>query len=379
MCLFLYLEKGCEVVGMRWYRRVLVMLLVLVTILETGLSIEKFHTEFKKEQVISGNLSNTTVILGGMPVGIYMKADGVLVLGTDEIECIDGVKYAPANNLVREGDYIIGLNGRKIESKSELVSAVAKMDSSEAILEIRREGEEIQVKMNAVQVTEEDYKLGVWVKDSMQGLGTVTYLKEDGSFGALGHGIYDTDSSDLLEMREGRLYHTDILGVKKGIKGTPGGIEGVIIYHARNYLGFIEENTDIGIYGRIEDLNAFLDEKKVVPVAKKKQVKLGNATIYCTVENSIETFEVEIEQIDYFPREKNKGMVIRITDERLLEKTGGIVQGMSGSPVIQNGKLVGAVTHVLVNDPTRGYAIFIENMLETANQVAEEQALKDAS
>lgn len=342
------------------------MLLVFVSILETGFSIEKMKMNFEEEQVSAGNISNTTVILGGMPVGIYMKTDGVLVLGTDEIECIDGLEYEPAKNLVKEGDYITGINGMEVKTKNDLVAQVAKMDSSETVLEIRREGEEILVKMDAVKAKDQNYKLGVWVKDSMQGLGTITYLKEDGTFGALGHGIYDTDSSDLLEMRDGRLYQTNILSVQKGVKGVPGGIEGVIIYNPKNYLGVIDKNTDIGIYGKVENISSFLNEKVVVPVAKKKQIELGKATIYCTVKDRTEPFEVEIEQIDYFPREENKSMVLRITDERLLEKTGGIVQGMSGTPIIQDGKLVGAVTHVLVNDPTRGYGIFIENMLEVA-------------
>ena len=340
------------------------MLLVLVSILETGFSIEKIKIDFKEEQVSAENVSNTTVILGGMPVGIYMKTDGVLVLGTDSIECYDGLKYEPAKNIVKAGDYIIGMNGKEITTKNELVNCVTRLDSKEVILDVRREGEEIHVKMDAVQVDNQKYKLGIWVKDSMQGLGTITYLKEDGEFGALGHGIYDSENTELLEIRDGRLYCTDILGIKKGVKGVPGGIEGVIIYNSRNYLGTIEENTDIGIYGKVEDLNELVEKKEVLPIAKKQEIELGEAIIRCTLEQKIEEFQVEIEQIDFFPREKNKGMVIKITDERLLERTGGIVQGMSGSPIIQDGKLVGAVTHVLVNDPTRGYGIFIENMLE---------------
>ena len=153
--------------GTRWYRRVLVMLLLLVSVLEAGFSIEKMTAEYEEEQVSAGNISNTTVILGGMPVGIYMKTDGVLVLGTDVIECMDGLEYEPAKNLLKEGDYITGINGEEVNSKNELVVKVSKMDSPEAILQIRREGEEIQVKMSAVEVAEQRYKLGVWVKDSM--------------------------------------------------------------------------------------------------------------------------------------------------------------------------------------------------------------------
>ena len=366
MCLFLFSMKGCGVLNKRWYRRVLVMLLLLVSILETGFSIQQWNMKYEEEQVSAGTISNDAVILGGMPVGIYMKTDGVLVLGTDEITCVDGLEYNPAKNLVREGDYITGINGREVCTKNELVIQVAKLTSEQVTLQLRREGEDIAVKLKAVPVDHHSYKLGIWVKDSMQGLGTITYLKQDGSYGALGHGIYDADSSGILEMKDGRLYCTKILGVHRGVKGTPGGIEGVIIYNSQNYLGSIQKNTDIGIYGKVEEIADLVEEKELVPVAKKKQIELGKATVYCTIENEIEAFEIEIEQIDYYPREKNKGMVIRVTDERLLEKTGGIVQGMSGSPIIQDGKLVGAVTHVLVNDPTRGYGIFIENMLEAA-------------
>ena len=363
----------------RWYRRMLVMLLVLVFILEAGFSIQKYNNDYKEEQVSAGNISNDAVVLGGMPVGIYMKTDGVLVLGTDKINNIEGMECEPAKRLVREGDYITEINGKEVKTKNELVIQVARLESENVVLKIRRGGEEIEVKLQAAQVDSQRYKLGVWVKDSIQGLGTITYLKQDGSYGALGHGIYDADSSELLEMKKGSLYCTKILGISKGVIGTPGGIEGVIIYNSQNYLGTIEENTDIGIYGTVEHISELAVSQELVPIARKKQIELGKATIYCTIENEIEAFEIEIEQIDFYPREKNKGMVIRVTDERLLEKTGGIVQGMSGSPILQDGKIVGAVTHVLVNDPTRGYGIFIENMLEAANQVAEEQGLKDAS
>ena len=157
-------------------------------------------------------------------------------------------------------------------------------------------------------------------------------------FSPTGRGKNNRDELLPNQKRE-KNEETNILSVQKGVKGVPGGIEGVIIYNPKNYLGVIEENTDIGIYGKVENISSFLNEKVVVPVAKKKQIELGKATIYCTVKDRTEPFEVEIEQIDYFPREENKSMVLRITDERLLEKTGGIVQGMSGSPIIQDGKL----------------------------------------
>ncbi|MBR4139035.1 MAG: SpoIVB peptidase [Lachnospiraceae bacterium] len=358
--------KGCEVVREKSYRRILVVILALVTILETGFSIEKRNAELQEKLVSAENVSNTAVILGGMPVGIYLKTEGVLILGTEAIENVHGTLCEPAKNIVKSGDYIIGINGDKIESKRELLSAISKLENSQVVLAVRRDDEEIEVKLNAIEVNRHKYNLGIWVKDSVQGLGTITYLKENGEYGALGHGIYGSEGKELLEIRDGGLYNTELLGITKGEKGTPGGIEAVILYNTNNYLGGIDENTDIGIFGKIAEVEEITTNPRMISIARKKDIKVGEATILCTLQDTIEEYSIKIEQVDYFLRDKNKGMVIRITDERLLKKTGGIVQGMSGSPIIQDGKLVGAVTHVLVNDPTRGYGIFIENMLEAA-------------
>ena len=362
----LYCRKGCEVVKIKGYRRILIVMLALVTILETGFSIEKRNTELEEKQVSAEQVSNSAVILGGMPVGIYLKTEGVFVLGTDSIENYEGVSCEPAKNIVKTGDYIIGINDESIMTKRELITAVSNLKGPDVILNIRRDEEEIKVKMSAVQVEKEKYKLGIWVKDSMQGLGTITYIKENGEFGALGHGIYDSGGKELLEIQEGGLYNTNLIGITKGQKGTPGGIDAVILYNTRNHLGEIKQNTELGIFGKVEAVEDLAAEPQMIAVAKKKEVEAGEATILCTIEDRMESYSIKIEQIDYFLRDKNKEIMIRITDERLLEKTGGIVQGMSGSPILQNGKLIGAVTHVLVNDPTTGYGIFIENMLDAA-------------
>lgn len=340
------------------------MILILVSVLETGFSIEKLENEYRKRLVSTGDITNDAVILGGMPIGIYMQTDGVLILGTDEIEGMDGQKHEPAEHLVKEGDYIVAFNGEAIETKRELQNAVEELDSKQVILKLRRNEECIEIKMNAVEVKEEEYKLGIWVRDSMQGLGTVTYLTEEGNFGALGHGIHDADTNELLEMKEGRVYKTAILRITKGTKGTPGGLEGVIVYNKRNYLGTISRNSELGIYGTVEHLESLVTEPEIVSICPKEEIKKGEAQICCSVDGKKELYDVKIEKIDFFSKEENKGLVIKVVDEDLLEVTGGIVQGMSGSPILQNGKIVGAVTHVLVNDPTKGYGIFIENMLE---------------
>lgn len=315
--------------------------------------------------VASNNVDGETyVIPGGMPIGIYLETEGVLILGTEEIKSQDGSSNAPTKNLVKSGDYIIGIDDVQITEKEELVEAVKRLDSKSVVLHLRRDEEYVDVKVIPALDEEGDYKLGIWVRDNAHGLGTITFIKEDYSFGALGHGIHDIDTNELLEISEGTLYETSIRNIKKGKTGAPGGMEGVIIYNNYNILGDITKNTDTGVYGTIERLDRVIQNKNTIPVAKKDELKTGPATILCAVSGQIEAYEIEITGIDFYSREVNKGIKLQVTDEKLLEQTGGIVQGMSGSPIIQDGKLVGAVTHVLVNDPTKGYGIFIENMLE---------------
>lgn len=347
-----------------WYRRILIILVLLATILGTNLGIEELQDEEKRQEVSTRGVDSTLLIPGGMPIGIYMETDGVLVLDTDSIEGMDGTEYAPAKNLVKSGDYIVGINGEEVNSKNDLIQAVGRLDSREVVLSIRRKEEYIDVKMNSVEVDTNEYKLGIWVRDSVQGLGTITYLTANGEFGALGHGIHDTDTEELLEIENGAVYATNIIGIQKGEKGTPGGLEGIIIYNRHNLLGTIEDNTECGIYGTIEEVDVLFEEQEGMEICKKREIELGDAVIRCAVDGEVKEYDIKIKNVDYFTRDENKGIIIEIVDEELLELTGGIVQGMSGSPILQHGKIVGAVTHVLVNDPTRGYGIFIEEMLE---------------
>lgn len=349
-----------------WYRRVLIMIFVIVSIMGTGMSIGKIYSKYEKQQVSGENITNQFVIPGGEPLGIYMETDGVLVLGTDSIVGIDGQKHNPAENIVKSGDYIIEMNGLQIESKKQLLEEVKEIDSNKVVLKLRRGTEQIEVKIAPILTEKDGYKLGIWIKDNIQGLGTLTFITAENKFGALGHGIHDSDTEGLLEIESGKVYKARILNVKKGVKGVPGGMEGMIIYTKANVLGTIDCNTDCGVFGNIDDISSLTNEKKVVSIASKKEIKIGKAKIRCCVSGQVKEYDIEIVKIDKFSREANKGMMIKVADEELLDLTGGIVQGMSGSPIIQDGKLVGAVTHVLVNDPTRGYAIFIENMLDVA-------------
>jgi stage IV sporulation protein B len=265
---------------------------------------------------------------------------------------------------VKPGDYIVEMNGQDIDSKRELVQAVNKLESSEVILRLRRDEEYIDVKMQSVKVKNNQYKLGIWVKDSIQGLGTLTYLTMDGEFGALGHGIHDSETNELIEIEKGSVYNTNIVGIQKGEKGEPGGLEGVIIYRSSNKLGVIYDNTEDGIHGSIKEPETFCEDVNPVEICRKEEIQLGKASILCAVDGTVKEYEIKIKNIDSYAKDANKGIIIEVTDEKLLELTGGIVQGMSGSPILQDGKILGAVTHVLVNDPTRGYGIFIEDMIK---------------
>ena len=319
-----------------------------------------------QEEVSTLDIDEDTVLVGGMPVGIYMETDGVLVLDTQPIEGLDGLEYDPARNLVKSGDYIVGINQENISRKDDLIQVLKNLTDRSVVLTLRREDEMMDVRLEAVEDEPNDYKLGIWVRDNVQGLGTITFLNQNSRFGALGHGIHDADTNLLMEIEEGSLYKTSIRSILKGDYGIPGSMEGLIVYNAFNHLGSIDKNTEAGIYGTVDKIDELFEEQIPVQVASRNEIQPGEAVIRCYLEDRIQEYAVSITGIDPEPKEINKGIVFQVTDQELLDKTGGIIQGMSGSPILQNGKLVGAVTHVFVNDPTKGYGIFAETMLHEA-------------
>lgn len=348
----------------RWQNRLLVLFSAVFLSSAAGYFGWIAADAVEQTEVSTEAISEDTVLVGGMPVGIYMETDGVMVLDTDHIKGIDGVDYEPAGHLVKCGDYITGFNGKKIDNKKELMESLKELDEDEVVLQLRRDDETIDVKVKPVECEPDEYKLGIWVRDNVQGLGTVTFLTGNSEFGALGHGIHDTDTNVLLSIADGTLYKTSIHSIKKGENGIPGSMEGIIVYNGYNKLGTIEKNTDEGIYGKVDKIDELFTDQIPVQTAAKEEVEVGDATIRCFVDNEVKEYNIKVTDIDYSGREANKGLVIQVTDPALLEKTGGIIQGMSGSPILQNGKLIGAVTHVFVQDSTKGYGIFIENMLE---------------
>lgn len=312
------------------------------------------------------NTSAKEVYVSGDAVGIYMQTKGVLVIDTGEICSESGETKEPARNVVKPGDYIVSLDQDQIQCKQDLMEDLTALDGNAVTLKVRRGKETIPLSITPVKDEEGKYKLGIWVRDDTQGIGTLTYVDEDGKFGALGHGISDVDTGELLSISDGNLYDAQILGIRKGEKGNPGELSGLIRYEADNILGDISENSKNGIFGTLDaDQLKKLDLQKI-PIGYKQDLKTGPASILCSTDGKVKEYAAEITRIDMNHEDTNKSFVIQVTDKELLEKTGGIVQGMSGSPVLQNGKLFGAVTHVFVQDSTGGYGIFIENMMDVA-------------
>lgn len=306
---------------------------------------------------------SSSVYVSGSTVGIYMETEGVLIIDTGEILCEGGTAREPAKNIVRPGDYIVAFNEQKVTDKKDLMEDLEVLDGDDVTLDVIRNGEKILVSLTPVKDTGGEYKLGIWVRDNTQGIGTLTCVDEKGRYGALGHGISDVDTGELLHISKGALYQAEILGVQKGQSGSPGELSGLIRYEPGRIIGAVDTNSKNGIYGSFYDRRAGIPMKKT-EVAYKQELEVGPASILCCVNGSVKEYDAEITRIDMNHEDTNKSFVIHVTDPELLEITGGIVQGMSGSPVLQNGKFAGAVTHVFVQDSTSGYGIFAETMLE---------------
>lgn len=312
----------------------------------------KVHTVEKQEVLVSGS-----------PVGIYMETKGVLVIDSGEITDREGIRRTPAEHIIQSGDYICEIDGKVLTGKRQLMQLVRENQGEPMELQVIRHQETIKREMTPVETEDGSYKLGIWVRDNIQGIGTLTYVEPNGTFGALGHGISDADTGERLEISDGDLYRADILSIRKGTAGTPGELRGVINYREENRIGTICGNSQYGIRGQMEP-GKYTESMKKIPTGLKQEIQTGKAEIRCDIGDGIREYQCEILEIDSNARDTNKCFVLRITDDDLLSRTGGIVQGMSGSPVLQNGKLIGAITHVFVNDPTKGYGIFIENMME---------------
>lgn len=343
----------------------------------------------------TGKICDSTGVEGvyacGRLTGIYEQTEGVLVVNTTEVTDEDGKKVNPADKKVKCGDYILSVNGRTVADKEELSEAVndimkeydenldeslkdksnedkIKSEINKRTVKIKflRGGEEMSADIAPVRMDDGRYYMGIWVKDDLAGIGTITYYTKDGRFGALGHGIGDgTQSGNLLYANSGDLYSMKLTKIKKGKAGTPGEIGGVVYFGKKSHIGTLDCNSNLGIYGQLDsdELSEYAAEDTYYPVANKDEIHTGSAQMISEISGKLEKYNLEITNIDKKATDTNKGMELKVTDERLIELSGGIVQGTSGSPIIQDGKIIGAVTHVFVDDPTGGYGICIDEML----------------
>lgn len=309
-------------------------------------------------------VDSSQVLPCGMPIGIYIETEGVLVIDTGEVEDGNGNAQCPSRHILKKGDYIKEVNQETVETKEELIAAINQCNGETVILSISRDGEEMDCEIQPVSSGDGKYKIGAWVRDDLAGIGTMTYVDGNGHYGALGHGISDTDTESVVDLKQGTAYLTEILSIVKGQKGTPGELVGQIQYDNSHKIGIIDQNTTEGIFGSLDALPDDLQDIPVMSIGYKQEIENGPAQIIVELDGERKYYDIEIESVDMNAPAANKSICLRVTDEELLEKTGGIVQGLSGSPIIQNGKLIGAVTHVFVNDPAKGYGIFIESMLE---------------
>lgn len=343
----------------------------------------------------TGKICDSTGVEGvyacGRLTGIYEQTEGVLVVNTTEVTDEDGKKVNPADKKVKCGDYILSINGRTVADKEELSEAVndimkeydenldeslkdksnenkIKSEINKRTVEIKflRGGEEMSADIAPVRMDDGRYYMGIWVKDDLAGIGTITYYTKDGRFGALGHGIGDgTQSGNLLYANSGDLYSMKLTKIKKGKAGAPGEIGGVVYFGKKSHIGTLDCNSNLGIYGQLDsdELSEYAAEDTYYPVAGKDEIHTGSAQMISEISGKLEKYNLEITNIDKKATDTNKGMELKVTDDRLIELSGGIVQGTSGSPIIQDGKIIGAVTHVFVDDPTGGYGICIDEML----------------
>jgi len=309
------------------------------------------------------------VMPGGQSIGVRLNTEGVLVVGLTDIVDTSGKKRNIAEEHgIKLGDTLVEINDTTIINSLHVADIVTNSNGEDIKLTFLRDNKEYDVVVNPIKASEDEkYRLGLWVRDKTAGVGTMTFYEvESGKFGALGHAITDADTGSLLSVKDGEIISSRVVSIEQGQRGKPGEIKGVF-YDVNNPLGKLQKNTPFGVYGELirKIPNDYLSGP--IPIAFQHEVNEGKAFVFTTTDdNEIQQYEIEITKVNPQSKPNIKSMIIKVTDERLLNKTGGIVQGMSGSPIIQDGKLVGAITHVLINDPTRGYGVFIEWMIDQA-------------
>lgn len=321
--------------------------------------------KIKLKEINVNVLEEVEVIPLGEIVGVKLFTSGTLVVGTSSIEGDNGEIYKPYETTnIQEGDTIVAINGNIINNTLELVKAINETKGESIEITYIHNKQEFKEQITPIKSKDGGYKIGIWVRDSAAGVGTLTFYNEKTeSFAGLGHAITDIDTGDIINISSGEIDDVNILAIEKGEKNEPGKIQGTIKNGA--LIGNIYKNTKYGIYGIIKNFeNLKIDYSRRTKVVSRQEIQLGPATCLCSIDGEVKEYDLQIEKIYINNNYDNKSMLVRVTDEDLIEKTGGIVQGMSGSPIIQNGKFVGAITHVFVNDPQVGYGVFGDIMVK---------------
>ena len=306
-------------------------------------------------------LEDEDVYVGGVPIGIYLQTDGTMVVSDTIVDVGSGAIIK--NKSLKSGDIIKKIKGVEITSAEDISSVLENIKEDRASVEIIRDNKVKDIEVGLLKNKENKYNLGVWVKDDISGIGTLTFVKKDsGDYGALGHPVITGDSSTIIPVSSGKIYDCNLIGINKGSKNKPGELRAVFLQ--KNEKGNITKNTPYGIFGNISDLDNLVDTNRCLKIGGRLSVKPGKAKIVSSVSGIREEYDIEIIKANFQSKSSDKSIVFRVTDERLLNLTGGIVQGMSGSPIVQGDKIVGAVTHVFLSDSSKGYGVYSDWMLE---------------
>ena len=304
------------------------------------------------------------VFVGGIPLGFSLNTKGLIVVGDNSVLTQEGNKETQKDKTILPGDILTEINGKEITSVSVVEEELNDFDNEFVNLKVLRKDKAIDVKLKPAKDMESNkYKLGLWVKNSASGVGTLTFVDQNKNFGALGHPITDYETGSIIPVQDGKIYNCSLVGITKGERGKPGELK-CLFLQGKNSKGSVSKNTNSGVFGDVKDSTNIVDENKKAIVGNRINVKPGKAYIVSSVSGVREEYEIEIIKANNQKQKSDKSIIFRVKDKRLLSMTGGIVQGMSGSPILQDGKIIGAVTHVFLNDSTKGYGIYIDWMLQ---------------
>lgn len=302
------------------------------------------------------------VFIGGIPLGFSINTKGLIVVGQNKVD--KSSKKSP----FKTGDIITRINGVDVVEPEDIYNNLKKCNNEVVVVAIKRQEKEIEVSVLPQYDKENDeYKLGLWVRDDAQGIGTLTFVTKNGEFGALGHSICDYETGVEIPVQDGGVYLCNLVGINKAEKGKTGEVR-CLFSQTKKSNGLIEKNTKCGVFGNSENYDKLIDANLYANVGSRLTVKLGNAKLISSVSGIREEYDIEIIKTNFQPKSSDKSFVFRVIDKRLINLTGGIVQGMSGSPILQDGKVIGAVTHVFLNDATKGYGVYIDWMMNELSQ-----------